>query len=87
MGYRYKWHYDKNEHPQSCCYDCRIKYGEFPDMVIPDKLWKKISPTGDDGGILCPTCIANRLNHLQLWYANDLYILHLKTEQTNMQDI
>lgn len=33
-SYRYKWKYKDEEKPQGCCYDCRIKYSEFPDMII-----------------------------------------------------
>jgi hypothetical protein len=46
-----------------------MKYGEFPDMTISDEYWEKINPTEHKGaGLLCPTCIANRLNYLGLWY-------------------
>ena len=30
-------------------------------MIIPYDAWKQISPTGDDGGLLCPSCICKRL--------------------------
>lgn len=45
------------------CYDCQRPYGAagFPDLIIPYWAWKQISPTGDDGGLLCPTCICCRL--------------------------
>jgi len=67
--YRYQWKYQDDERPNGCCYDCRMKYSTFPDMIIPDVLWEKINPTYHKGaGILCPTCIANRLNYLGLWY-------------------
>lgn len=67
--YRHKWKYNDNERPEGCCYDCRMKYGEFPDMTINDEYWEKINPTEHKGaGLLCPTCIANRLNYLGLWY-------------------
>jgi hypothetical protein len=33
----------------------------FPDLIIPYAAWKEISPTGDDGGLLCPSCICARL--------------------------
>jgi hypothetical protein len=32
-------------------------------------LWEEINPTEHEGSwILCPTCIVNRLNYLNLWY-------------------
>lgn len=49
----------------SACEDCGRKYGDefgFPDLVIPYWAWKQISPTGDDGGLLCPSCICARLH-------------------------
>lgn len=68
-NYKYKWKYEDNERPKACCYDCRIKYSEFPDMIIADELWELINPTKVEGsGLLCPTCIANRLDHLNMWY-------------------
>jgi len=47
----------------SDCYDCKRPYGSpgFPDLVIPNDAWRQISPTGDDGGLLCPSCICARL--------------------------
>lgn len=47
------------------CYDCLRRYGDehgFPDLVIPDWAWKKISPKGSEGGLLCPSCICKRLH-------------------------
>lgn len=46
------------------CYDCSRPYadGGFPDLIIPNEQWRKISPTGDDGGLLCPSCICKRLH-------------------------
>lgn len=43
------------------CADCGRSYAKGPDLVIPDETWKRISPTGDEGGILCPNCIHDRL--------------------------
>ena len=48
---------------QGCCIDCGRKYGDeygFPDLVIHDEAWKSISPTGHDGGLLCPSCMCRR---------------------------
>jgi hypothetical protein len=78
-NYKYPWKHPKNERPQGCCYDCKMPYHDFPDMVIDDDLWELISPTYWQGaGLLCPTCMANRLNHLGLWYKDDLFLLKKK---------
>lgn len=45
------------------CYDCGRPYGDeygFPDMVVPKSVWKIISPTGHEGGLLCPSCLMCR---------------------------
>ena len=50
---------------RGCCYDCGRRYGDaygFPDLVIPDDAWVQISPSGDEGGLLCPSCICRRLH-------------------------
>jgi hypothetical protein len=47
------------------CHDCARPYGHehgFPDLIIPYWAWKQISPSGDDGGLLCPSCICKRLD-------------------------
>lgn len=48
------------------CNDCGFPYGGpgWCDCVIPNDTWKLISPTHDEGGILCFTCIAKRLETL-----------------------
>ena len=47
------------------CYDCLTPY-PFPlDTVLPDDLWTRISPTGDEGGLLCANCIVARLARLE----------------------
>lgn len=45
------------------CDDCGLPYGSagFPDLIITKDAWHLISPTGDDGGLLCPCCICKRL--------------------------
>ena len=45
------------------CYDCLRPYGEggFEDLLIPDRDWLEISPTGNEGGLLCACCISARL--------------------------
>lgn len=47
------------------CFDCGRQYGDehgFPDLVIPNDAWQKISPKGNEGGLLCPSCICKRLH-------------------------
>jgi len=79
LGYKYKWKYTDDERPINCCYDCKMPYNQFPDLIIPDELWDEINPTYREGaGILCPTCITNRLNHIGKWYKHNLYILEIK---------
>lgn len=47
------------------CYDCGLDYDQFPaDFVIQDELWKKISPSKNECGILCPNCMCKRLVEL-----------------------
>ena len=53
------------EEGKAKCYDCLRPYGDehgFPDLVIPYWAWEKISPTKNDGGLLCPSCICKRLH-------------------------
>lgn len=79
--YHTKWKYKDHERPQGCCYDCGMKYTEFPDMMVPDDLWEKINPTYCRGaGLLCPTCIAKRLYFANEWYKFvDKYLKGAKT--------
>lgn len=47
------------------CEDCGRRYGNehgFPDMIIPNSVWRRISTHGDLGGLLCPSCIIARLH-------------------------
>lgn len=49
------------------CYDCGRRYGDeygFPDLVVPNDVWAKISPRGDEGGLLCPSCMCRRASAL-----------------------
>ena len=49
------------------CHDCGLDYeGFLCDFVIQNDLWAMISPTGDEGGLLCPMCILKRLLDLGL---------------------
>ncbi len=48
----------------AACYDCRRPYGHdngFPDLLVQKSVWQKISPTGHEGGLLCPCCLIKRL--------------------------
>jgi len=72
ITYKYPWKYTEQERPcgkYGKCYDCGMEYGTFPDMVIPDELWALITPSQHkEGGLLCPTCIASRLDFINKWY-------------------
>lgn len=55
--------------PSVGCAGCGRPYGDvhgFPDMLIPDDVWRQISPDGDEGGLLCPSCICERVEALGL---------------------
>ena len=45
------------------CYDCGLNYSDegFQDLVVPNDIWAEISPSGDEGGLLCPTCLIRAL--------------------------
>ena len=48
----------------AACYDCGRAYGHeygFPDLLVQKSTWLKISPTGHEGGLLCPSCLIRRL--------------------------
>lgn len=48
------------------CYDCGLAYGTsgFADLVVPNEVWNTaISPTNDEGGLLCPTCLVARASN------------------------
>ncbi len=51
------------------CDDCNRPYGHehgFPDLIIPFWAWVRISPNGDDSGLLCPSCICKRLHDARI---------------------
>lgn len=52
----------------SCCHDCGLKYSStaWVDVIVPDTLWKLISPTGDEGGLLCFNCMNKKFIALNL---------------------
>ena len=57
------------------CYDCCIEYGGpgWIEAIIPNKVWEKISPSENMGGILCVNCISRRLaekgyENVPMWF-------------------
>lgn len=50
--------------PPAQCYDCARPYSDsgFQDLVLPNDVWARISPSGDENGLLCPSCIVGRLH-------------------------
>ena len=67
--YKHQWVYKHK--PDGCkCYDCGLEYGTFSDLSLPNWLWEEINPSIHKcSGILCPNCIASRLDYLGLWYS------------------
>ena len=43
----------------------------FLELTVPDKVWDKISPTGDSGGLLCPACIIGAITQADPLWVND----------------
>jgi hypothetical protein len=45
--------------PKAVCMDCALPYGDarFPDLVVPNDVWRKIAP---NDGLLCPNCLCGR---------------------------
>jgi hypothetical protein len=45
-----------------CCDDCGLIYGSsgWIEAIVPADIWAIISPTKNEGGLLCITCIAAR---------------------------
>ncbi len=79
------WKRADEERPACECYDCGMPYHDFPDMVIPDDLWEKINPTHHEGaGLLCPTCIAKRLDMLGLWYDHIGIVKQMYADNTRL---
>ena len=73
-NYVHSWYDDCKFGGKVVCPDCKIEYGKFPDMLVSDETWKEISPTGNEGGVLCPTCIARRMDYLNLWYTENVFM-------------
>lgn len=60
---------DGNFAPYTSCYDCGRQYGNeygFCDLIVPNEIWLQISPTGNEGGLLCPSCIVRRCTQLDI---------------------
>lgn len=59
------WTNAGNKQLDGACADCGRRYGGqygFPDLMIEDWAWARISPRGNEGGLLCPSCICRRLS-------------------------
>jgi hypothetical protein len=56
---------ERSRRRQGCCFDCGRRYGDeygFPDLTLPNEVWKHIAPLdNDEGGLLCPSCICRRV--------------------------
>lgn len=50
------------------CPDCGLHYGGIGwcDAHVPTDVWIQISPSGNEGGVLCITCMARRIELLGL---------------------
>lgn len=66
---------ERYEYVETCqqagavCHDCGRLYGTeygFPDLIVEDQVWKQISPTNDQYGLLCPSCMVARCEKLGL---------------------
>lgn len=45
------------------CHGCGLDYTSpaWADVVIPDEIWRRISPDGEGNGVLCFNCMNRRL--------------------------
>lgn len=61
VALRAQWEEAGTREP-TACHDCGLAYGDvgWIECVVPNDVWRQIGPTGDEGGILCITCIARR---------------------------
>ncbi len=48
--------------PSTSCFDCGVAYAsrEWIEALVPLAYWLVISPTGDEGGLLCFLCMEKR---------------------------
>jgi len=61
-----KWKYKDDERPKGKCYDCKLDYHKWGDIIISNNMWELINPTYHKGaGLLCPNCVQNRLTILK----------------------
>lgn len=83
-NYKYPWKYTEEERPCNnyCkCFDCGLDYKtEFTDMTLNNDLWEEINPSQHKGsGLLCPTCIVNRLEYIDKWFSLMRKIFQIST--------
>uniref|UniRef100_A0A6M3L1Z8 Uncharacterized protein n=1 Tax=viral metagenome TaxID=1070528 RepID=A0A6M3L1Z8_9ZZZZ len=52
-----EWVCQGTEDPR--CFDCGLLMSDdgWADLVVSHEMWLRLSPTGDEGGLLCPTCM------------------------------
>lgn len=63
------------------CQGCQQPF--YADLIVPDDVWTKISPVPvngyKSGGLLCPTCIMERITTQGIWTVGFAYgQAHLK---------
>ena len=58
------FHWTEAQRGDIGCFDCGLLYTEMHDLIIPLSAWKRISPTGNEGGLLCANCICGRLHEV-----------------------
>ena len=49
----------------SCqCQECKDMF--IIDIIVPNEIWEKIKPinSSKDGGLLCPSCIGQKLHNV-----------------------
>ncbi len=80
--------------PKAKCARCNCPYGchGFHDLIVPDEIWCAISPVGDSGGLLCPTCIIAALGEagfkeVPLYFASGPAKLSLTIEAKQYCDL
>jgi len=65
------------EHGIGGCRCCNCGKQYKIDLNINDDLWAKISPRGNDSGLLCGSCIINKLEEMNLFgYINVEFTNH-----------
>lgn len=60
------------------CHGCGATYRA--DLLVPDDVWAKISPSGAQGGLLCPTCVMHRITDAGIWTAGRAQDVDAKRE-------